>query len=73
MYSNDVKNKKDNESFFLRDVLAIFSKSSWKKTEFFFGFSMKFCLEISYDLFFLDHYSGYKEKEGILNKKLKMV
>jgi hypothetical protein len=29
-----------------------FSKSSWTKTEFFFGFSMKFCLKISYDQFF---------------------
>ena len=33
---------------FLRDAIGHFSKSSWTKTEFFFGFSMKFCLEISY-------------------------
>jgi hypothetical protein len=35
MYSNDVKNKKDNESFFLRDVLAIFQSPRGQKLSFF--------------------------------------
>jgi hypothetical protein len=41
-----------------------FSKSSWTKTEFFFGFSMKFCLEICYDLFFWTTYQGFRRGQS---------
>ncbi len=49
---------------FFQSRIGNFSKSSWTKTEFFFGFSMKFCLEICYDLFFWTTYQGFRRSQS---------
>ncbi len=46
------------------DAFGHFSKSSWTKTEFIFGFSMKFCLEISYEIFFWTTYQDFRRGQS---------
>ncbi len=46
---------------FFKSGIVHFSKSSWTVTEYFFVCSIKFCLEICYDLFFWKDLSGFQE------------